>query len=86
MDIDWNQRILPSNMITMNDVPYHPSVATAPQEKLRAFRVHQMSTAYNNILKAKDWHKTDLMGRMNMLLRRKKQAMCRGTVSLFNAL
>ena len=86
MDINWDHRILPGNMFTVNDVPYHPSVATESQEKIKASKVHQMSTAHYNILKSKDWKGHDLMGRMNILLRRKKQEICRGTVSFFTAL
>ena len=85
MDINWDERILPGNIISVNDVPYHPNVATEPQEKIRASKVHQMSTAHYNILNSKDWQNNDLMGRMNIFLRRKKQKICRGTVSFFTA-
>ena len=87
MDVNWDERILPGNIISVNDVPYHPNVATEPQEKIRASKVHQMSTAHYNILNStKDWNDNDLMGRMNIFLRRKKQKICRGTVSFFTAL
>ena len=87
MEVNWDERILPGNIISVNDVPYHPNVATEPQEKIRASKVHQMSTAHYNILNStKDWNDNDLMGRMNIFLRRKKQKICRGTVSFSTAL
>ena len=65
-----------------NDIPFFPDENTIEIEKIRSLELKRLSSHITNFMpQGMVWHGHDLMFRLDGLLRRRIQKLCRGTVS-----